>query len=259
MKGLYSRFKSSHIAITAVFFVLALTGAILWKVFAPDLQRSSVGAVANQAMLDAEATTSSGILKDSEFDPVSEASASALIELQGAYMGLQAAGTYSTSTASDAAAKIGLNLHAPLVFKGYVSSDLTTDTDTSNKRALAYRKDLQASMKPLLDNKRSELELFGLYSETHDTKYLDQLRAEAKNYRAAASSTARVVVPEDAVAIHLGALNAMTEFASVIESMADHAQDPIGAVLLLQNYNQAESDMYSSFDALASYFKHKTS
>ena len=49
----------------------------------------------------------------------------------------------------------------------------------------------------------------------------------------------------------------MVEFGTVITEMADHAQDPIASAMLFQNYNQAESDMFNSFDALAKYFKRK--
>ncbi len=49
----------------------------------------------------------------------------------------------------------------------------------------------------------------------------------------------------------------MEEFAATLDQLAAHADDPFASVALLRGYNQAETDMLTSFNSLASYFKSK--
>ena len=122
---------------------------------------------------------------------------------------------------------------------------------------MQYRADLQVSLKPLLNNTQPEYELFGLYVQTKQQTYLDQLEAAAANYRAAASSTALLVVPADAVSVQLQLLNSMQEFAADLDALVSHASDPIASTVLLENYNQGESDVLGAFQALVTYEKSK--
>jgi hypothetical protein len=123
---------------------------------------------------------------------------------------------------------------------------------------LRYRDDLRTALAPLLKNTGSELEIYGKYIETSDPSYLEQLSAAAVNYRAAADNAAAVTVPNDAVNYHKDILNAMEEFAATLDQMAAHATDPLASAALLRTYNQAESDMYTSFNSLSLYYSQKT-
>ena len=146
-------------------------------------------------------------------------------------------------------------LKAPVEYHAYTASDITIIADTSYERMLAYRSDLQKSLAPLLKNTQPEFEIFAYYVDTKDRAYLTKLQAIAANYRAAASATSRVSPPRDALAQHLGILNAMEEFAA----LAANADDPFAAVALLRTYNEAESRVLFSFKALATYYRQKQS
>jgi len=123
---------------------------------------------------------------------------------------------------------------------------------------MKYRSDLQTTLKPLLSNTQPEYVLFGEYVETKQQTYLDQLRAAAANYVASASSTEALTVPADAASVQVQLVNSLNEFAATITTLADHADDPIGSTVLLENYNQSESDVMSAFQALVAYEKSKT-
>ena len=179
-------------------------------------------------------------------------------QLLGQYAGLQDSGTYSSSTATNAASSIAANVRAIVTYKTYTLADITTDSDTSYNRMLQYRSDLRAALEPLLKNTNAELELYGKYVETSDTSYLTQLSAASDNYQAAADATAKMTVPRDAVNYHIAILNAMDEFAAVLKSMATHTNDPITNAALLRAYDQAEQDMFNSFNDLSAYYSQQT-
>lgn len=151
------------------------------------------------------------------------------------------------------------SLQVSVPFHTYTASDITTDPDSSYARMLSYRHDLQVSLAPLMRNTQPEYEIFAYYVSTKDTKYLDTLRRVAQNYREAASGTARVVPPKEALREHLGILNAMEEFAATLDAQIANADDPIASVVLLRTYNQGEADVLSSFAALATYYREKKS
>lgn len=178
-------------------------------------------------------------------------------EIFGQYAGLAQRGDFSSSTVASAANAIAPNVRAVVSYPTYSASDLKTDPDTSYNRMLEYRADLRASLAPLLKNTDAEFEIYAKYVQTSDPIYLAQLSAAADNYRAAASSTAAVVVPQDAVVYHVAILNAMSQFASVLDSMAAHGDDPIASAALLRSYNQAEQDMFNSFNNLTLYYSRK--
>lgn len=191
-------------------------------------------------------------------DPVGMIGPVVLGKLMGEYAGLVESQSYSQDALQQAAASIAPNVKAVVPYQTYTLDDLTTDTDTSYARMLTYRSDLRAALAPLLDNKNSELEMYAKYVETSDPTYLGKLAAAAANYRLAASSTAKVVVPRDAVNYHLDILNAMEKFAATLDSMSKHGDDSIGSVALLRTYNDAEQRMYTSFNALSDYYGQKT-
>lgn len=256
---------------TAALSIAVLLGVVGWQIYAHFAPRGTGapvplaadvgGDTSNSATWEEEmaALASTTSLTDAtSSDPIAAVSTGAQAELIGAYSGLtQQNGTYNVTTGQGIAGSIASNLNAPITYPAFSASDIKTDPDTSYDRMLEYRTDLRASLAPLLNNTAPEFQIFAEYVQTNDPQYLAQLQAAAGNYRAAASSTAKVVVPIDAVSYQLGILNAMEEFAATLDAMALHATDPFASAILLKNYDQAEQDMLTSFNALATYEKNK--
>jgi hypothetical protein len=247
----------SHITVTAAVFVAALIGISAWQIVRAIGAKNAATTFAS-ATSSSDGNSESALASSTNSDPIAAVSTDAIGELVGAYNNLQAEGAYSTSTGVQVGGAIGQNLEAPVSYNAFTSADVKTNTDTSYKGMMQYRSDLQTSLKPLLLNTEPEYEIFGLYVETKQQTYLDQLHAAANNYRLAASSTAALTVPADAVNVQLGLLNSMEEFAATLDALAEHAQDPISSTVLLENYNQSESDVLNAFQALVTYEKNKT-
>ena len=252
----------SHIKTTAALAVLVLIGVGAWQTVQAFRTKEAAGTFvatqtqgsgAQNAVTALEASSSAASV-----DPVTSVSANALGEVVGAYAGLQEQGSYSSSTGDEIAGSIGMGLQAPISYTPIDASQINTSTDTSYQAMLNYRSALQTSLKPLLKNTEPEYEIFGLYVQTNDPKYLTQLHTAAQNYRAAASSTAQIVVPADAIAVELGLVNSMNEFAATLDQLAGHAGDPIGSSVLLENYNNSENDVLTAFQDLVTYEQSKT-
>lgn len=252
----------SHIKITAALAVVLLVGIGVWQTFEANAEKNSAGTFvaapensggAQDAATPAIAATSSGSV-----DPIAAVSDDAIGEVVGAYTGLQEDGEYSTTTGENIATSIGMGLSAPVSYTPIDASDVSTTPDTSYNAMMQYRSELQTTLKPLLNNTTPEYEIFGMYVETQQQTYLDQLQAAAANYAEAASSTAALTVPADAVSVQLGLVNSMNEFAATLDDMADHASDPIASSVLLENYNEAENDVLTAFQNLVTYEQSKT-
>ena len=252
----------SPIFITAGLAIFLLLGAITWEV-AKSLPVGAPPAVftqnlgntgSNLNIVSSLNSTSSA----TSTDPISAIGSIILDQLQGAYQDMQTSGTYSTTTAQQAAESLAPYVTANVSYPTFSASDVKTDTATSYARMLQYRSDLRASLAPLLKNTQPEYEIFAYYVNTKDVSYLKKLQSVAADYRDAASSTAKVVVPADAVSYHVAILNAMEEFGATLDAMAAHADDPFASVALLRTYDTAESDMLTSFNDLTTYYKSKT-
>jgi len=249
----------SHIKLTAALAVLILIGAFVWQTVALLKGKTVAGTyVATPVESGAQNVTADPNFGLSYSDPISAVSDNAIGEVVGAYAGLQQEGIYSSTTGAQVAGTIGLGLQAPVTYQPITASALKTSLDTSYQAMMGYRAALQTSLKPLLNNTTPEYEIFGLYVQTKDQKYLDELHSAADNYRAAAASTALVTTPQDAVQVELGLVNSMNEFAATLDQLADHASDPIASSVLLENYNGAENDVLSAFQALVTYEQNKT-
>jgi hypothetical protein len=257
----------------AALSILALVGVSGWKVM--SLTRAD--AVATPIAMEDTEQASESIGADwqqeltllglsDEYDPNATSTDDAIdmigpivmAQLIGSYAGLQEDGTYSSAAASSIANDIAGNVRATISYKTYSLADLATDSDTSHARMLEYRSDLRDALDPLLKNAEAEFAVYARYVETSDPTYLDELAATASNYRAAAEATASVTVPRDAVNYHLAILHAMQQFASVLDSLATHADDPLASVALLRSYNTAEEGMFTSFNNLSAYYGQKT-
>ena len=250
--------------IVAAISVVALLGVIIYRIstsapVAPLAASGSTQQPSGPAPVVPNYTASAAASEASAQDPISQIGTKVIDRLSSDYTDLQQLGIYSSSTVQAAANDALTLMQAPISYPTFSAGEIQTTADTSYARMLAYRSDLQTSLAPLLKNSQAEYEIFASYVQTNDPSYLTKLQAAAQNYFAAASSTAQVVVPADAVPYHVAILNAMEEFGSTLDAMAAHANDPFAAAALLRAYNQAESDMLNSFNALATYYKSKQS
>lgn len=256
------------ILITAAISVIALLAVAGWQIERGVQQKNAqtafiaTGVAATQgdsafgAFANASSSDSSSV-GTSSADLISYIGPAMMSELVNSYTQLQQNGSFSVETAQKAGEQLAPSMRAEVSYHSYTSSDLRTDSDTSYKRMIAYRGDLQTALRPLLNNTEPEYAIFAQYVSTGDTTYLTKLKNIAQDYRDAVSATANVVVPVDATAYHVAILNAMEEFASTLDAMSAHASDPFASAALLRTYNQAEQDMLSSFNALTTYEKSK--
>ncbi len=244
----------SAIGATAALSVVVLLGTVGWQTY-----RSFYPAAAPSQIAEASANPAPGnILPTTSTVGSSVIGAAVLEDLVSRYTKLQEAGKYSPEAGQRVAEEMASTLIPEVPFTHHVAADITTDSVTSADRALAYRRDLQESLAPLLKNTQAEFEIFAYYTDTKDAKYLIQLKEVAANYRAAAQATAKVVVPKDAVEAHIGILNALAQFAATLDAQVANVRDPLASVALLRSYNEAEAGVLSSFNTLATYFRQKS-
>lgn len=261
----------SGIGITAVLSVAILVGVVGWKTVGFFQERNAgFTVVASAAAADHSGIPTSdqssgygsvGVGSASTSDPLgaSVITDNVAAALANEYATMEADGTYSTSSAAAVSEQLGENLKADITYKTYSASDIKTDPDTSYAGMLAYRAALQTSLAPLLKNTTPELNILTSYVETNDPKYLTELEQAADNYKLAASESAAIVVPADATNVQVGILNAMNEFGATLDQMVASADDPFAEATLLNTYMQAQSDMFSSFNNLYTYYKSKQS
>jgi len=252
----------STIEITAAFSVILLIGALIWV----PMRKQQPESVAKAALAtqDENDTPRSDLFVD---DPTSSATSSAtglsplgdaiLNKVINAYSELSDGDGYSTEAGSSSAHALAETIQPAVFSKTYSAFDIQATGDVTLSRVLSYRSDLRDSLAPLLSITEPEFATFAHFVESHDNSYLGLLQRDAALYRSAASSTLQVVVPQDAVPYHLGILNAMQEFASTLDALVSHANDPFASAALLRSYNEAESTMLTSFNSLAQYYRAK--
>lgn len=251
----------SHFAVSAALSVAVVIGVGAWRLAANIHQKDTdlhVSMTDTSPLIAHEADTNLAALlspqaTSSTAAEISQIGEQTVRQMATAYAVLAHDGTYTPELGSQIAAHAASALEAKVPYTTYSEQDIRTDIDTSRKRVLSYRTDLQGTLKPLMKNKTYELALYNSYMQTHDEKYLAQMKAAAQNYRDAATQTAKLVVPKDAVSIHVDILNAMQKFAATLDMVVDNTQDPITSLALLKSYNTAEADMFNSFNALNDY------
>jgi hypothetical protein len=194
----------------------------------------------------------------SSADPIAMIGPVVVAQLAGAYAGLQDQGTLSAGTLQQSAESVAQNIKAAVTYKTYAVADIKTSGDISYEAMLAYRDAMRVALAPLLQNSQNELDLYAKYVETSDPSYLSTLSGQAQNYRTALGAAAVITIPRDALNYHRDVLNALSAFTATIEQMAAHQGDVLAEAALLRNYNQAETDMYNSFNALSRYYSQKT-
>ncbi len=263
-----------HMGVLAALSVLALVGVSTWQAKnAFTGPNSEMRAINTSKPLSERASTpfdsanwqaplpnlAESAQKEADSDGISNIAGNVVATLVDSYSALQENGEDSPEQRERIAQDIGASLKAKVTHKTYATSDLKTDADTSYDRMLRYRNDLRIALEPLLKNPEYELKLFATYIETGESANTDQLSMAAENYFDASANVAKVVVPTDALSQHLAILNALSEFGATVEAMASHADDPFAAAALLQTYAGSEKKLFSSFDALATYYRTKKS
>jgi hypothetical protein len=194
-------------------------------------------------------TTETGTTTDP--DGIGSIGADAMGQLIGTYVVLKESGSYTKAGGAELAGTIAEYMRARVSYESFEEKDIETTADTSYDRMLSYRADLRESLAPLLENTEPEFELFGRYVETGDPKYLAELKKVAARYRDAVAKSVRVTTPEDLAFYHVAVLNALQEFATTLEYMAEYADDAFASLALLRTYNSAEARVLNSFNSLA--------
>lgn len=190
-------------------------------------------------------------------DPLSSLGSAIIDHLSNSYAQMQQSGTYSASSGELAAQSLAPYVRADVSYSVFTAAEVKTDTDTSYARMLQYRTGLRDAFAPLLKNTTPEFEIYASYVDTKDVSYLTKLEEIAGQYREAVALTKKVSAPSDAIGVHVDIVNAMEQFAATLDAMSAHATDPFASVALLRSYEQAESNMLSSFNALTIYYKSK--
>lgn len=103
----------------------------------------------------------------------------------------------------------------------------------------------------LLANKanasKSEIIYLQQALQNNDTSALDHIHAIAKAYRTAAAGLAVLPVPQELVSTDLALINSMARISEITEDFARVNDDPLAAMLALQQYPQAVLDFGNAF------------
>lgn len=259
------------LAVVAALSLAVLAVAAAWELgvrargaSAPPLMPQAIERPAFQNDSWLEELYASGIVatttEQGSSTPVSSGSFTddVLGELIDSYVALGKEGGFGEDIPGALAYQTVENARVPILFTEVDGTTFKTDTDTSYERMLAYRDDLRLAMEPLLIHSEAEFAIFARYVETGDRLYLDELRNAAERYKEAGERVALVVTPTDAVIQHTSVVNALNEFAAVLDAMARFADDPIASIAVLRAYNTAERHIFGAFNALAAYYQTKT-
>jgi hypothetical protein len=178
-------------------------------------------------------------------------------EIYGSYAALRESGDYTKEDLQAAAEQIAVSLKAAVAYDAFESTDFTADRDTSTARVRTYRDELLTALEPVSSVPEAEYVILGRYMETQDATYLAQLKEAARAYRAAAERASIIAVPKDAVELHRDTLNALQAFASVLDGISDHANDPFASIALLRTYAEKEAAIRTAYDHMRSYYVSK--
>jgi hypothetical protein len=264
--------KFSHLTISAMISVIAVVALVGWR-FGGFMYPSTTDTVVAETTDEITGTpmygqeagtdaifTTPDVATSSSPEYIARLGDNIVGTLASYYTVLSANGIYTPQMGDMVAASLVPDLlQTRVAYSMYDARSIPTDPDTSPRRMTMYRTDLQKSLAPLKKNTEYEFKIFATYTASQDPKYLAQLKVAAQNYRDAAALTAKVVVPADAVTDQVGILNAMLQFAATLDAMADNANDAMTSLVLVNTYNEAESDMFASFNALNAYYAKKQS
>jgi len=274
--------RFSPMVITAGFAVVMLVGTLAWQTTRPwrkstgeirvavtEQTKNSNNDIRWQRALE-EGSVSGGVGGNVLNDPdgLSNIADNVLGTLVGSYVAMKEDGTYTPAQGNRVAETVSSELRANISYRTYGANDVKTDPDlpagvsaqagVSLARMLVYRSDLRIALEPLLENQSYELDIFASYIDTGDKTHLVELQRAAEGYHTAIEKVLQVVAPKNALTYQLDILNALSEFEMVLEKMAMYADDPYAAAALLRTFSGAETNILTSFDALAGYFRSYT-
>lgn len=200
------------------------------------------------------ATTDSSSTSTDSLQRLSESVAESLAT---SYYSLKEYDAYTPERGRQLGADIGVNIRAPSEYVLHGESELSIDPDTSRERVLVYRSDMREALAVLITSSLPEFELFALYIDSKDPRYLDEIRAATERYKSAEYATLGVAVPDDAALLHLRVVNALGSYGTVLDQLIRSADAPFATLAVLRTYNEAEREMLNAFDALATYYARK--
>ncbi len=227
---------------------------------------SSAAAAAGPASLSAEEQQQLlllGFLQETDpsapfsTDPISLIGPNITGQLFGKYASLREGGAYSKDDLRAAGEEIAKNVKAAVTHATYRASDFTIDTDVSPERVKRYQQELLTALDPINRIPSAEYEMYGRYIEDQDPAHLRSLEEAADTYRSAVSAAAKISVPLEAAETHAMTLNALLGFASTIEALAKHADDPFASIALLRTYTEKEGDIRESYTLLKMFYDSK--
>lgn len=251
----------SPILLTAVISIAVFLAIAGWQIqSAVQQKRLATTFVATSATVESpeekSAPSDLETIAKPAFSPVGE---SVIGQMVGVYNSLAENGGYTPTKGEEAAKSIASNLVADIPYKKHSGAEIRVDADTSFARTEQYGDELRAALAPLRKNTQPEFEIFAYYVETKDISQLVLLQRAAEDYRAAARAAAAILVPFDIVVHHVDLINSLEKFASTLDALAVHADDPFAVVAVLRAYNQAENDIMTASTLLAKYYQSKRS
>ena len=138
----------------------------------------------------------------------------------------------------------------------YQATDIKTVAATALNRD-SYRTALEAALAPMNHSGDAEIALYSR-AISGDAAAKAQLQAIVATYTAAGTAAAHVSTPADAVLIQLNALNSLGYYTAVLRDLVQHTDDPVGSLVLLRAYNDAEQGVFASFTSLREYLSTHT-
>jgi len=227
----------------------------------PDWQEVLKGTDINNAdtdgdgVMDADETTSTAQALSTEIsdDTLTAKISTRIIE---EYLALKERGAYTPERGRVLGQNIASEVRITTSFTPYSASGLTV-VDSSIEAATAHRLGLQVALEPLRSFSEPELLLYGRYIETHDPADLEVLAERADRYRAASRDMLDIPVPSDLKDAHLATANALSFFASVLDSMIVQAHDPLASITILAVFTRSEQYLESTLGKINDYHRAK--
>lgn len=161
-------------------------------------------------------------------------------------------GTVSLSNPAALSTALANSVSVPTpTYHVYQLADIKTVANTDINRN-QYQKSMQNTLAPMDQGSEAEI---ALYSKiiTGDIAAEATLQGMVSTYTAVADAAAKISVPSEAALTHLNAVNALGYYSATLRELIAHKEDPVGSLVLLRAYNEAEQGMFNSFSALHRY------
>lgn len=144
---------------------------------------------------------------------------------------------------------IAENIQEPSIHYNVVLAKDIHTINTTDAAKIKYKKDLKEALSPIKEITEVEIETYWRLV-TGDTNANTELARTVAIYKTAAKNASSIDTPIGALAAHLGAINALGYYAAVLDTMRTNNSDPVESLTLLRAYNEAERNMFTSFQVL---------